>query len=162
MLQPKKVPKAAVESTTQIVTQEMDKFATIAAGIVAEGASCRFYEKGIFNQKSFFYEHRHDLPLHYNAFVGEVGSSKVASSNVETVFSGVGGMLQKATTLGGDLVESYTICHYQWLYEWLCPTDDEIAEAYQIVHGKEAHQSDEDSSDAEADEDGDAEDEGGD
>ena len=52
------------------------------------------------------------LPLYYKAYVSEVGSQKAASANVETVFSGVGGMVQKATTIGSDLVTDCAICHH--------------------------------------------------
>ena len=58
--------------------------------------------------KSFWFEHRTELPLHYKSFVAEVGSQKAASSNVETVFSGVGGMVAKASSIGPDLVMDYT------------------------------------------------------
>ena len=67
----------------------MAKFKSIRQGVVAEGGSSRFYERGIFNQKRFWYESRHELPLHYSAYVPEVGSQKAAAANVETVFSGV-------------------------------------------------------------------------
>ena len=143
MLQPAgKAAKGGTTSAMKRVDEEITRFTSIAEGVVAQGFHSRFFRQGIFDQKGFFYEHRHEIPLHYNAFVAEVGSAKAASSNVETVFSGVGGMLQKATTLGGDVVESYTICHYQWLYEFLCPSDDEVAAAYMKLHGNEAHESD--------------------
>ena len=64
----------------------------------------------------------------------------------ETVFSGVGGMVQKAITLGSDLTESYTICHHNWLYEFLEPSDDEIVEAYLKLNRPEPHDSDADES----------------
>ena len=67
----------------------MAKFKSIRQGVVAEGGSSRFYERGIFNQKRFWYESRHELLLHYSAYVPEVGSQKAAAANVETVFSGV-------------------------------------------------------------------------
>ena len=114
--------------------------------VVAEGTHNRFYEKGIFNQKRFWYEHRTELPLHYQTYVPEVGSQKAASSNVESVFSGVGGMVQKAITLGAELTENYTICHHNWLYEFLEPGDEEIIAAYVELYGSESHESNADES----------------
>ena len=124
------------------VEDEMSKFYAICGGILAEGDRSRFVKGGIFDQKEFFYEHRHDLPIHYNAFVGEVGTMKAASANIESVFSGVGMMLQKATTMGAELVADYAILHYNWLYSWLEPTDKEIEDAYNEAYGPEPHESD--------------------
>ena len=59
-------------------------------------------------KKRFWFEHRTELPLYYQTYVPEVGSQKASSSNVESVFSGVGGMVQKATILGAALTENYT------------------------------------------------------
>ena len=55
-------------------------------------------------------------------------------------------MVQKAITLGSDLTESYTICHHNWLYEFLEPNDDEIVEAYLKLNRPEPHDSDADES----------------
>ena len=71
-----------------------------------------------------------------------MGSQKAAASNVESVFSGVGGMVQKATTLGAELTENYTICHHNWLYEFLEPSDEEIIAAYVKLNGFEPHELD--------------------
>ena len=90
-------------------------------------------------KKRFWFEHRTELPLHYQTYVPEVGSQKAAASNVESVFSGVGGMVQKATTLGAELTENYTICHHNWLYEFLEPSDEEIIAAYVKLNGFEPH-----------------------
>ena len=90
-------------------------------------------------KKRFWFEHRTELPLHYQTYVPEVGSQKASSSNVESVFSGVGGMVQKATTLGAELTENYTICHHNWLYEFLEPSDEEIIAAYVKLNGFEPH-----------------------
>jgi hypothetical protein len=159
LMQPSKaaaVPVAA-DNSDKMIDDEIASFKGISSGVVAEGTASRFYEKGIFNHKRFWFEHRAQLPLHYKAFVSEVGSQKAASANVETVFSGVGGMVAKASSLGGDLVADYTICHHNWQYDFLLPSDDEIVSAYQAVNGKDAHisdaeSSDEDQSDGEEDE----------
>ena len=72
----------------------------------------------------------------------DVGSMKGASANVESVFSGAGGMAAKASTIGADLLGAYVFCHYNYLYPCLRPTLQEIVEAYQKLHGREAHESD--------------------
>ena len=71
-----------------------------------------------------------------------MGSQKAASANVETVFSGVGGMLEKATTLGADLVADYTICHHNWQYDFLEPSDEEVVAAWTVLYGPEPRDSD--------------------
>ena len=120
--------------------------------MVAEDPSSRFYEKQIFNHKRFWFEHRIELPLHYNTYVPEVGSPKAASSNVETVFSGVGGMKAKAASLGAGLTTDYTMCHHNWQYECLEPSDQQVVEDYDKLYGPEARVSDASSSDEEGEE----------
>ena len=51
-------------------------------------------------------------------------------------------MVQKAITLGAELTENYTICHHNWLYEFLEPGDEEIIAAYVTLNGPEPHESD--------------------
>ena len=55
------------------------------------------------------HEHRTDMPIHYNTYVGQVDCAKAASSNVETVFSGAGGMVAKSVNIGGELLSDYTV-----------------------------------------------------
>ena len=54
----------------------------------------------------------------------------------------VGGMVAKATTIGADLVADYTICHHNWEYDFLVPSDKECTEAYIKLYGKDARISD--------------------
>ena len=56
--------------------------------------------------------------------------------------------------LGTDLLSTYVFCHYNYAYDCLRPTLDEIVQAYQALYGGNAHNSDADasSSDEEADE----------
>ena len=121
---------------------ELEKYEAISKGVQAEGANSRYYEGGLFSEKTFWYEHRLDLPIHYSTYVGQVGCAKAASSNVETVFSGTGGMVAKSVNIGGELLSDYSICHHNWQYEWLRPTKAEIDTAYCKLYGKEAHESD--------------------
>ena len=123
---------SSLSETEKVVAAEISKFQAISRGVVAEGERSRFFDSNarLFDQKAFWYEHRFDLPGHYRTFVGEVGSAKAASSNVETVFSGIGGMLAKATTMGPDLAANYTVLHHNFTYSFLEPTDEEVVEAY--------------------------------
>ena len=61
--------------------------------------------------------------------MAEVGSAKAASSNVESVFSGAGGMAANSTSISGDLLSDYAVCHDNWQYEWLRPTEEEFLTA---------------------------------
>ena len=54
----------------------------------------------------------------------------------------VGGMVAKASSLGSDLVVDYTICHHNWQYDFLLPSEVEIVSAYQLLYGGGAHPSD--------------------
>ena len=160
MLKPSKLQAVASEQDTgdseKAIDDEISKFHALSAAVVAEGLSNRYFEKQIFNQKRFWFEHRTDLPLHYKTFVSEAGSMKAASANVETVFSGVGGMVAKASSLGADLVADYTICHHNWSYSFLEPSAEEIITAYSRAYGQEAHNSDAESSDGTASDESDA------
>ena len=55
-------------------------------------------------------------------------------------------MVQKATTIGPELVSDYTICHHNWQYPFLVPSDEECIATYHALHGKDAHASDVDES----------------
>ena len=43
---------------------------------------------------------------------------------------------------GSELTENYTICHHNWLYKCLEPSDDEIIAAYLTLNGPEPRDSD--------------------
>ena len=159
LMRPSKAAAVSTAATNdeKTIDDEIAKFKAISAGVVAEGLASRYYKHNLFNHKSFWFEHRAELPLHYKSFVAQIGSQKSSSANVETVFSGVGGMVAKASSLGSDLVADYTICHHNWQYEFLLPSEAEIVSAYQTVYGAEAHPSDGEASDSE---DGEEDDEG--
>ena len=94
--------------------------------------------------------------------VAEVGCAKVASANIETVFSGAGRISAKSRTLSPIILSEYAFCHYNYKYEWLRPSVDEIVAAYMKLYGKKARDSDaeSDSSDEEGEEKGEVEEEG--
>ena len=75
---------------------------------------------------------------HYGLWVAEVGPAKIASANVETVFSGAGRISAKSRTLSPLILSDYAFCHYNYQYDWLRPTLEEIVAAYQKLYGKEA------------------------
>lgn len=67
--------------------------------------------------------------------------AKVASANVETVFSGAGRISAKSRTLDAELLSDYAFLHYNYKYDWLRPTLDEIVAAYKKLYGKEQRES---------------------
>ena len=86
-----------------------------------------------------------DAPFRYTA-LAEVGCAKVASANVETVFSGAHGgagrISIKSGTLDPQILSDYAFLHYNYKYEWLRPTLDEIVAAYKKLYGKDARAED--------------------
>ena len=50
----------------------------------------------------------------------------MASANVETVFSGAGRISLRSRTLDPQLLSDYAYLHYNYKYEWLRPTLEEI------------------------------------
>ena len=48
--------------------------------------------------------------------------------------------------------DSYSFLHYNYKYDWLCPTLEEIVAAYMNLYGKESHDSDDESSGTEGSE----------
>ena len=82
----------------------------------------------------------------------DVGSMKGASANVESVFSGVKRLLGDfAATMSPEVLELYVFIHYNYFYEWLRPTTQEIVDAYLATYGPDAMAED-NSSDEEDDE----------
>ena len=83
------------------------------------------------------------LPIHAKVYRGESGPMKGASSNVESIFSGVKRLLGDfAATMSPDILEMYVFIHYNWQYEFMRPTIEEIVAAYLKVYGREPKQED--------------------
>ena len=57
---------------------------------VWQGEGNSYFVRSRFNLHSFWADHKAVLPLHYAAYLVEVGCKKAAAANVETVFSGAG------------------------------------------------------------------------
>ncbi len=74
-----------------------------------------------------------------------MGCCKVASANVETVFSGAGKISNKSRTLDPQLLSDYAFLHYNYKYDWLRPTLEEIVAAYKKLYGPQARNSDHES-----------------
>ena len=71
-----------------------------------------------------------------------MGCAKVASANVETVFSSAGSISMKSHCLGPQILSDYDFLHYNYKYDWLRPTLEEIVDAYTKLYGKESRESD--------------------
>ena len=69
----------------------------------------------------------------------------MASANIETVFSGAGRISGKSRTLSPSLLSDYAFCHYNYKYDWLRPSLNEIIAAYEKLYGKKGRDSDEES-----------------
>ena len=131
------------------------KFATISESICGDPSA--FEEKGLFNQGSFWAStHQHALPIHYALWVAEVGCCKVASANIETVFSGAGRISKKSRKLSPTLLSDCAFCHYNYKYDWLRTNEAEIIAAYVKLYSKGkpklVEESDASSSDSSAEE----------
>ena len=90
---------------------------------------------------------------------------KAASANVESVFSGVKRLLGDfAATMSPEVLELYVFIHYNYSYEWLRPTTQEIVDAYLATYGPDAMAEDNssDEEDDEAADEGDADDDAAD
>ena len=62
-----------------------------------QGLSATHYEGTVrFNLRAFWAEYKLVLPIHYAAYLAEVGCKKAAAANVETVFSGSGKFTDEA------------------------------------------------------------------
>ena len=75
---------------------------------------------------------------------------KGAASCVESVFSGVKRLLgDVAATMSPELLELYVFIHYNWQYDWMRPSVEEIVKACLQEYGLEARPEDNESDDEE-------------
>ena len=74
--------------------------------------------------------------------MAEVGCAKVASANVQTVFSGAGRLSMKSHCLGPHLLSDYAFLYYNYKYDWFHPTLEEFVDTYTKLYGKESRESD--------------------
>ena len=60
--------------------------------------------------------------MHYFLWMAEVGCAKVASANIEVVFSGAGRISTKSHCLDPQLLSDYGFLHYKYIkYDCLRP-----------------------------------------
>ena len=43
-------------------------------------------------------------------------------------------MAAKSTSIGGELLSDYSVCHNNWQYPWLRPTEAEFLEAWEKLY----------------------------
>ena len=80
------------------VSAEIEKFEQLRCKILAKGlASEYYYGTNRFNLHAFWSDHKTILPIHYAAFLAEVGCKKAAAANVESSFSGAGKFSSEVT-----------------------------------------------------------------
>jgi hypothetical protein len=96
----------------------------------------------IFDLSLFWVGQKIALPVHYSLLLAEVGCAKVASANVEAVFSGAGRISMKSHCLDPQLLSDYAFLQYKYKYDWLRPKLEEIVAAYMKLYGKELRDSD--------------------
>ena len=129
-----RAPADGHDTMLEAVKAEETKYATISESIQADPSA--FEQKGIFDQGKFWVAHKQTLPIHYALWVSEVGCAKVASANIETVFSGAGRISNKSRKLSPEILSNYAFCHYNYKYDWLRPSLDEIIKAYKKLYRK--------------------------
>ena len=114
------------------VKLEMERFGAISLKTLATGKTSSYYHRGAdrFNLRSFWADHKAALPLHYSAYLAEVGCKKSASANVESVFSGAGNFMEQGGTSGSTLLERMVKLHYNWKYEFVRPILEAVVDRY--------------------------------
>ena len=113
------------------VKAEKEQFDLINQQVLAQGSANIYYEGGDhFNLLSFWADHKASLPLHFGVYVAEVGCKKVASANVETVFSGAGKFTEEAKSVGSTLLRRVVKMHYNWKFPFLRPSTMEVVARY--------------------------------
>ena len=142
-----KAPLADDIDLLDVVKLEESKYASVCIAVCNNPSD--FMVNHIFDQALFWAGQKAVLPIHYNLWLAEVGCVKVASANVETVFSGAGRISMKSRTLDPQLLSDYAFLHYNYKYDWLRPTLDEIITAYKKLYGKQQHESDAEDSEEE-------------
>ena len=61
---------------------------------------------------------------------------RAAAANVESVFSGAGKFTDEASSAGHVLLRRMVKLHYNWKYEFVRPTVDEVCERYKVKHAQ--------------------------
>jgi hypothetical protein len=141
---------ANADKYLEVIKLEETKYASICASVYANQAP--YMDGGMFNLALFWAGQKRELPVHYSLWMAEVGCAKAASANVEVVFSGAGRISTKSHKLDPQLLSDYAFLHYNYKYDWLRPTLQEIVDAYGRLYGKESRLSDNETSGTEGSE----------
>lgn len=135
-------PEEGTDALLDVVKLEEAKYASLCVAVINDRSP--WMVDDIFDQSMFWAQQKNTLPVHYALWVAE-GCCKVASANVETVFSGAGKISNKSRTLDPQLLSDYAFLHYNYKYDWLRPTLEEIVAAYKKLYGPQARNSDHES-----------------
>jgi hypothetical protein len=131
---------ADTDNSLDVIKLEEAKYASICVSVLANPKP--YMASGIFDLSVFWSGQKSVIPVHYSLWMAEVGCAKVASANVETVFSGAGRISMKSHCLCPQILSDYAFLHYNYKYDWLRPTLEEIVDAYTKLYGKESRESD--------------------
>ena len=102
-----------------------------------------------YDLNAFWAAHKQLLPIHYRVYVGDCGSKRAASASVETVYSGATKLSDGSERMADDVLAAYIFCHYNWKFEFLRPSIQEIVDEYNRVRGPETPQEEEDADEEE-------------
>ena len=91
-----------------------------------------------YDLNSFWSDHKKMLPIHYQVYLADCASKRASSASVESVYSGATKLSDGADTLADDVLAAYVYLHYNWAFDFLRPTVEEIVSEYQKVHGSQA------------------------
>ena len=127
------------EQSLAVIKLEEAKYASICGSVLANTEP--FMDAGIFDLGLFWTGQKSALPVHYSLWLAEVGCAKVASANVEVVFSCAGRISMKSLCLDLQLFSDYAFLIYNYKYDWLRPKLEEIVAAYMKPYGQESRDS---------------------
>ena len=156
---------AEQDASDQILKAEIEAYEKICS--IIDHLKYLNPDAGRYDLNQFWAEHKKKLPIHYLVYLGDCASKRAASASVETVYSGATKLADGSEKLADDVLAAYIYCHYNFKFEFLRPTIDEIVAEYKKAHGNQppedsgdeeapdAELIDADASDADADEDAD-------
>ena len=111
-----------------IIKLEEAKYVSICVSVLAHPQL--YMVSGIFDLSVFWSGQKSVIPVDYFLWMVKVGCAKVASANVETVFSGAGRISMKSHYLSPQLLSDYAFLHFNYKYDWLLPILEEIVDIY--------------------------------
>lgn len=121
------------------ICKESDKFESLKITLDLKA----YQQNGFFDMLAFYNDHQSILPIHTLVYRADVGSMKGASACVESVFSGVKRLLGDfAATMSPEILEMYVFVHYNWQYDFMRPSIEEIVAAYLKIYGPDALEED--------------------